>query len=328
MNNINEIIKFLEKDLNIVNEIISSYCKSKSPLTSEIARHLINSGGKRIRPILLILCAKLFNENASIHNLAAAVELIHSATLLHDDVVDNSLVRRGKKTANSIWDNKASILVGDYVFSIAFQSMVKSNNIKAMELLAKTSTIMADGEVMQLENLNNLSVSFDQYIEIVNGKTAILFSSACSISSIYLNQGEKASNALASFGKNLGITFQMVDDILDYSANEVDIGKSLGDDFFESKVTLPLIQTYSLADSKDKKIIEDLLSQNLMNQENDKDNFKEILRIFNKYNSIKKSYEIANHYRNLAYNSLSDFKDSIYKNFLLDILNYSFERNK
>src|SRR3989338_1359194 len=248
MNKIVEITKYLQDDLKKIDKIILDFSIGKAPLIKEISHHLIISGGKRIRPILLILAAKLCDRKSDkFYNLAAAIELIHSATLLHDDVVDDSKTRRGNKTANAIWNNKVSILVGDYLFSVAFQLMVKSDNIKILDLLAKTSSIMADGEVLQLENSNNIAISQEKYFDIIFRKTAILFASATKTGALVSGAKTAEIKALQDFGKNLGMVFQIVDDILDYVANTAEFGKEIGSDFFEGKITLPIILVYKLA---------------------------------------------------------------------------------
>lgn len=328
MSKIQEIFEYIKPDLQKTDQLILEFSAGKSPLIKEISNHLILSGGKRIRPILLILASKLCDEEfKNYHNLAAAIELIHSATLLHDDVVDNSDIRRGKKTANAIWDNKASILVGDFVFAVSFQLMVKSNNLKVLDLLAKTSSIMADGEVMQLENSSDVKISLKTYFEIIFGKTAALFSAACEASALNCNQSEEKTVALKNFGKDLGILFQIVDDILDYAPNSK-IDKNIGDDFFEGKVTLPIIKTYESASDPDKKTIENLFLQNLESKENKQENLDEILQLIKKYQGIEKSYDLAMKYQESAKNSLAIFPDSIYKNYMLEILNYCISRLK
>jgi len=348
MDKIQEIIEALKPDLAKVNNIILEFSVGKSPLIEQISHHLISSGGKRIRPILLILAAKMCEsksilnlENSSPqdfssqiekvnrpHNLAAAVELIHSATLLHDDVVDTSEIRRGKKTANAIWDNKPSILVGDYIFSIAFQLMVRDGNLRILGLLAKTSSVMADGEVMQLENSSNINISQEKYLEIIFGKTAVLFSAATECGALVNNSSEAEISSLRDFGKNLGIVFQIIDDVLDYKAKEKDLGKDIGYDFFEGKVTLPIIFAYKKAEESDQKLIKNLLEENLMLSQKDPNKFDEICNLINKYNGFEDSMDLAEKYKNDAINNLSTFSNSIYKEYLLNIVHYSFGRKK
>lgn len=328
MEKFQNILTNLAADLKKIDEIILEFSHGKSPLIQEISHHLIASGGKRIRPILLILSAKLCGTKSGEdhHNLAAAVELIHSATLLHDDVVDVSEVRRGKKTANAIWDNKASILVGDYLFSIAFQLMVRGKNLRVLDLLAKASSIMADGEVMQLQNSSDVALSQEKYFEIIFGKTAVLFSAACESGALINNCDEERVVALGEFGKNLGIIFQIVDDILDYSSNEQVLGKDIGNDFFEGKVTLPILLTYAKASEADKKFIAALFEKNLIGSEKNQNDFTEILSLIKKYDGLVAAKELAENHRNLALEKLEIFSDSQEKQDLITILNYSLAR--
>ncbi|MBU6339317.1 MAG: polyprenyl synthetase family protein [Rickettsiales bacterium] len=319
----------LKSDLQKVDEIILNFSHGKAPLIKEIANHLVSSGGKRIRPIIVILSSKLCGKkegDIDYLNLSSAIEMIHTATLLHDDVVDNSMIRRGKKTSNAIWDNKASILVGDYLFSVAFQLMVLSKDLRILDLLSKTSAIMADGEVMQLENSSDLAISLEKYFEIIFGKTAVLFSAAAEVGALMNNRNEKEIIALREFGKNLGIIFQIVDDMLDYSAKEEVLGKDLGNDFFEGKVTLPIILTYQKADLEDKKIIKDLFDKNLISSEKNHEDFVKILDLIEKYQGLKQAKEIAISYHKNALQNLSIFDDCKEKQDLSTILDYALSR--
>ncbi len=328
MQNFSQTIAKITPDLKKIDEIILEFSAGKSPLIKEITNHLVSSGGKRIRPAILILASQLCGSkfDSGYNNLGAAVELIHTATLLHDDVVDNSMIRRGKKTSNAIWDNKASILVGDYLFSISFQLMVRSNDLRILDLLAKASSIMADGEVMQLENSNDLAISQEKYFEIIFGKTAVLFSAAAEVGALFNQRSESEIKALREFGKNLGIIFQIVDDMLDYSSKEQVLGKDLGNDFFEGKVTLPIIFTYQNAEQKDQKIIADLFSKNLLESNKNNDDLRLILELISKYSGLKNCKKMALEYKIKAEESLAIFDDCIAKQNLLEILNYSLER--
>lgn len=328
MNKFQKICLDLEEDLKKVDQIISEFAVGKSPLISEISQNLISSGGKRIRPILLILSAKLCSKNNDDNslNLSAAVELIHSATLLHDDVVDTSQIRRGKKTANAIWDNKASILVGDYLFSIAFQLMVRSKNLAVLDLLAKASSIMADGEVMQLENSSNIALLEEKYFEIIFGKTAVLFSAACESGALINNCLENEILALRNFGKNLGIIFQIVDDILDYSSQEKILGKEIGNDFFEGKITLPVILTRQKANDAEQKFIAEIFEQNFLSNEKNQNNFSEFLKLMEKYDGLGECKKLAKHYHLMALKNLEIFSNSQEKENLITILDYSSSR--
>ena len=327
-----DLIDDLSDDLKKIDEIILSFAQGKAPLIQEMSQHLISSGGKRIRPILLILAAKMCATNSNPlagndhHNLAAAVELIHSATLLHDDVVDVSEVRRGKKTANAIWDNKASILVGDYLFSVSFQLMVLTKNLATLDLLSKASSIMADGEVLQLQNSSDIELTIDKYLEIIFGKTAVLFSAACEVGALVNNRPQPEVTALREFGRNLGIIFQIVDDMLDYSSKEEVLGKDLGNDFYEGKVTLPIILTYQKADGADKKIIADLFVKNFMTADKNSDDFKKILQLIEKYNGLEAAKNLALQRQEMAIENLKIFPNSKAKQDLILILKYSSAR--
>lgn len=329
MNKIQELILKLKPEISKIDETILQFSEGKSPLIKEISNHLIFSGGKRIRPILLVLASKICDEkNKNYYNLAAAVELIHSATLLHDDVVDDSKIRRGKKTANSIWDNKAPILVGDYIFSIAFQLMVKNGNLEILDLLAKTSSQMADGEVLQLEAQNNFEVDLEKYLQIINGKTAVLFEASCKSAGLNCQASSQKVQNLAQFGKNLGLVFQIIDDILDYDQENSEIDKNLGDDFFEGKITLPLILLYENCNAQEKKKIEEIFERNLHENSQKEEDFSEILKLISEKDIIAKSYKFAEKFLENAKNSLSQFDESPYKTDLLTILNYAYSRKK
>jgi len=325
MQNFQDIFNRLAPDLKIIDATILQFAQGKSPLIQEISQHLINSGGKRVRPLLLILAAQTCGEKSG-HDLAAAVELIHSATLLHDDVVDTSEIRRGKKTANALWDNKASILVGDYLFSVAFQLMVRSQNLRILDLLAKASSTMADGEVMQLQSSNDVALTKEKYLEIIFGKTAVLFSAACECGALVNNRSEAEITALREFGKNLGTVFQIVDDVLDYSSSAATLGKNVGDDFFEGKVTLPIILTYEKADSSEKKLIEKIFADNFGSGEKNHDHFEKMMLLLKKYNGLKLAYDVALSHKESAIKNLEIFADSWSKDGLIAVLNHSFAR--
>lgn len=328
MPNIEKILADLTPDLKNVDQIILEFAVGKSPLIAEISNHLISSGGKRIRPILLILAAKLCGakDEKNPQNLAAAVELIHSATLLHDDVVDTSQVRRGKKTANALWDNKASILVGDYLFSIAFQLMVRVKNLEVLALLSKASSIMADGEVMQLENSSDVALSQEKYFEIIFGKTAVLFAAACESGALVSEALNAEVIALREFGTNLGIIFQIVDDILDYSSDEKILGKDVGNDFFEGKVTLPVILLYQKVDKAAQKFISEVFAKNLLASERSSTDFAQFLELLQKHQALEACKDMAVKHQALAIKNLEIFSDSPDKKDLIAILNYSLAR--
>jgi octaprenyl-diphosphate synthase len=324
-----EINQFVGKELKKTNEIIVAQGKGKADLIGDITQHLVLSGGKRVRPIITILGAKICGyKTGNRHcNLAAAVELIHTATLLHDDVVDGSDLRRGKKTANAVWGNKASILVGDYLLSVSFQLMVKDGSLEVLDILSGTSKIMADGEVMQLMNSNDITISEKKYLEIVSSKTAILFSAASTVGAVITNSDIKKKKALKDFGTNLGVAFQIMDDVLDYSANQKNLGKSIGDDFFEGKVTLPIILTYQKASTKDKERLKTIFADNLISDQKNEKLFAEIMDLMKKYDALENAKNKALEYENKAKKNLSIFPNNTERKLLIDILEYSVSRN-
>jgi octaprenyl-diphosphate synthase len=239
-----------DDDLGEVNATILGAMRSRAPMIHDVASHLINSGGKRLRPLLTLASARLFGYSGGDHvKLAAAVELIHGATLLHDDVVDASALRRGEKTANVIWGNKESVLVGDYLFAQAFELMVAAGDLKVLQSLSRASGVIAEGEVLQLATQKNLKATFEMYLAVVESKTAALFAAATQAGAIVAGADPRGEEALRSFGRNLGVAFQLVDDALDYSGREQSLGKSVGDDFREGKMTLPVVYALDRADA-------------------------------------------------------------------------------
>jgi octaprenyl-diphosphate synthase len=237
-------------DMGATDRLIHGGMGSTVDLIPTLARHLIDSGGKRLRPMLTLAAARMGGYAGDGHiKLAAAVEFIHTATLLHDDVVDESALRRGKVTANLVWGNKPSVLVGDFLFSRAFQLMVQSGNLAVLDILAGASAVIAEGEVMQLKSANNLAVTEEHYLKVVAAKTAALFAAAAESGAMLCGAGDAYVRALYDYGNNLGIAFQLVDDALDYSGRQALMGKSVGDDFREAKMTLPVILAYARADA-------------------------------------------------------------------------------
>ena len=239
--------------MNHVNAAILDRLQSRIHLIPELAGHLIAGGGKRMRPMLTLACADLVGYAGSRHyKLAAAVEFIHTATLLHDDVVDGSGLRRGRKTANIIWGNSASVLVGDFLFSRAFELMVEAESLKALKILANASAVIAEGEVNQLTAQRRIETSEDQYLEIIDAKTAALFAAACRIAAVVAGRDETEEKALDVYGRNLGIAFQLIDDAIDYESDGATMGKDAGDDFRDGKVTLPVILAHARGSADDR----------------------------------------------------------------------------
>lgn len=240
-------------DLLAVNQTILSAMRSQTPMIGDIAGHLINAGGKRLRPLLTLASARLFDYRGDDHiRLAAAVELIHGATLLHDDVVDDSRLRRGAATANVLWGNKESVLVGDYLFSQAFELMVSARDLKVLQILSRAAGVIAEGEVLQLATQKNLEATFEMYLAVVESKTAALFAAASQAGAVIAGADAKAEDAIRSFGRNLGVAYQLVDDALDYAGGEKTLGKSVGDDFREGKMTLPVVYAFDRAGPSDR----------------------------------------------------------------------------
>ena len=250
------ILSPIKSDLLAVNEVIRASLHSEVPLVNQVAGHIIQGGGKRLRPSTLLLVGGLFGPvRKEHHELAAVIEFIHTATLLHDDVVDQSTKRRNHKTANTIFGNAASVLVGDFIYSRAFQMMVKINHMKVMEVLANTTNTIAEGEVLQLLNIHNASINDEDYLKVVYYKTAKLFESAAELGAIIGGADDKDIKVLAQFGKHMGIAFQLIDDVLDLSGNPEEIGKNLGDDLAEGKPTLPLLYAMKKGSDEQKNII-------------------------------------------------------------------------
>jgi octaprenyl-diphosphate synthase len=247
------MVRLVAADLNHVNAVILDRMQSDVALIPELAGHLIAGGGKRMRPMLTLASARLLDYSGTRHHkLAAAVEFIHTATLLHDDVVDGSGLRRGKRTANIIWGNPASVLVGDFLFSRSFELMVEDGSLKVLKILSRASAVIAEGEVNQLTAQRRVETSEDRYLEIIAAKTAALFAAACRIAAVVAERGEGDEQALDAYGRNLGIAFQLVDDAIDYASDAQTMGKGVGDDFRDGKVTLPVILAYARGSDDDR----------------------------------------------------------------------------
>jgi octaprenyl-diphosphate synthase len=247
------MIQLVAADLNHVNAVILARMQSEVALIPELAGHLIAGGGKRMRPMLTLACAQLLDySGARHHKLAAAVEFIHTATLLHDDVVDGSGLRRGRRTANIIWGNPASVLVGDFLFSRSFELMVEDGSLKVLRILSHASSVIAEGEVDQLTAQRRVETSEDHYLAIISAKTAALFAAACRIAGVVAESGEAIEEALDAYGRNLGIAFQLIDDAIDYASDAATMGKGVGDDFRDGKVTLPVILAHARGSAADR----------------------------------------------------------------------------
>jgi octaprenyl-diphosphate synthase len=292
-------------------------------LVSDLSNYIINSGGKRIRPLLTVACSRLCKYSGSRHiKLASVVEFIHTATLLHDDVVDNSKKRRGKMTANFVWDNKSSILVGDYLLSKAFRMLINDGSIKCLDIISKTSVKISHGEVKQLISINNLLISEPDYLDIITCKTAELFSAACQISGEISEMNSDKKSGLAEFGKFLGIAYQIVDDTLDYFSDHKISGKETGNDLKEGKMSLPLILCYKRSNKVEKKYIEHII----WNDSRNYNDFLKILGFMKKYNVNNDCINKAKHFSIMAKDSLGVFSDSFEKKKLIDLVDYLIQR--
>ena len=315
----------VEEKLILVEEKIKNKLTSEVDLVQKISDYHIKTGGKRLRALLTLGSSKLcgYLKGGRDINLAACVELIHGATLLHDDVIDNGDVRRGKKTTNVIWGNKSSILAGDYLLSRCFEMMVEDGNLEILKLLSSTSAKIAQGEILQLQHKDEIDMLEETYLKIISSKTAVLFSAATKVGAILAERNNKEKEALEFYGKNLGLTFQIADDTLDYNSNINLFGKNTGNDFYEGKITLPIILLFQQANDSEKKQLENIFNKNIRS-END---FSDVLKLISKYKIISKCYKKAEHFINLASNSLSIFKDTGEKKILENLTSFSLERS-
>jgi len=309
-------------DSQATDQLILNELNSDVVLINQIGHYIVGSGGKRLRPMLLLLAAKTLNYDGKQHlTLAAVIEFIHTATLLHDDVVDESDLRRGKGSANAVWGNAASVLVGDFLYSKAFEMMVSVDNMRVMEILSKTTTAIAEGEVLQLLNCNNPTTTEASYLEVISRKTAILFSAATRLSALLVNASTETESQMAAYGMHLGNAFQLIDDALDYKANTEDLGKNLGDDLAEGKPTLPLIHAIENANKHDANIIIDAI------KEGDRNAFNDVYNIVQSTGAIEYTEKRADEEAQKAINALTLIPDSPYKQAMMQLAIFSVERN-
>ena len=320
---IQKLLSLIENDFKKVNQIINEQVISHVDRIPEVSNHIIKLGGKRLRPILTLTTSKMCGYKEDMHiNLAAAVELMHTATLLHDDVVDDSDLRRGKSTSHIVWDNKSSILVGDSLLGKAFQLMVETKSIDCLKNLSNASAKIAEGEVMQLIASDNIKTTEDRYMGIIEAKTAELFSTACVVSALITKSKDEEINALTSFGKNLGIAFQLKDDALDYIGNKNSLGKNTGNDFLEGKVTLPVILAYRRGNNKERKFFEDIFNNRIRN----KDLLKKAIKIINHYGTIEDTLSKAYQHGRVAKDALAIFPNTEFKDALMKLVDFSIIR--
>ena len=322
MQNFTEIQALMKSELDLMNKILVDRLDSNVDLISQMSQYIINSGGKRIRPLLLLICAKATEYDGDYHySMAVVIELIHTATLLHDDVVDQSATRRGQETANELWGNAPSVLVGDFLYSRAFEIMVEPNSMEIMRILSKATNQISEGEVLQLLNIKNANVTQAEYFKVIERKTACLFKAACQIAGILSSADQKVINAMGSFGMHLGNAFQIIDDTLDYESDSNIIGKEIGDDLSEGKVTLPMI--YAL--EKTKKAENQILKDAIKNA--DASHIDQIVEILLNVDAFQYSRDIAKIESNRALESIDYLPDSKYKTALKLLCELSLERN-
>ena len=315
----------VEDKLILVEEKIKNKLSSEVDLVQKMCDYHLTTGGKRLRALLTLGSSKLcgYLKGGRDINLAACVELIHGATLLHDDVIDNSDIRRGKKTTNLIWGNQSSILAGDYLLSRCFEMMVEDGNLEVLKLLSSTSAKIAQGEILQLQHKGEVDMLEETYLKIISSKTAVLFSAATKVGAILSEKNNKEKEALEFYGKNLGLTFQIADDALDYNSQINSFGKKVGNDFFEGKITLPIILLFQRSSDSEKKQLENIFKQDIRSV----DDLTIILSLISKYKIISQCYKKAEHFINLASNSLSIFKDSEEKKIFENLTSFSLERS-
>ena len=320
-----QLKNLVENRLISVEEKIKSKLISDVDLVQKMTDFHVNTGGKRLRALLTLGSAKMcgYSKGTRDINLAACVELIHAATLMHDDVIDNGTVRRGKKTLNKIWGNHSSVLIGDYLLSRCFEMMVDDGNLEVLKLLSSTSSKIAQGEVLQLQHNREVDMLEETYLKIISAKTAELFAAATKVGAILSEVKTKEKEALEFYGRNLGLTFQIADDTLDYNSDLKLFGKKIGQDFYEGKITLPIILLFQKTENNEKEKIKNIF----LKDERDENELNYIMSLIKKYDVINSCYQKAQHYIDIASNSLSIFKDCEEKKILKNLTSFSLARN-
>ncbi len=317
------LLDLVSQDMERVNAIILDKTISDIELIPELAHHLIDSGGKRLRPMITLAAAGLCGYEGDRHvRLSASVEFMHTATLLHDDVVDGSEFRRGRKTARIVWGNQASVLVGDFLLGQAFCMMVDVGDLPSLKILSRAAAVIAEGEVMQLAAAKNTATTEDDYLTIINAKTAALFSAAAEVGATIADRPAEQRAALRSYGKNLGLAFQLVDDALDYSGEQACLGKAIGDDFREGKITLPVILCFRRGDEGERAFWTRTLSAGDIKD----GDFETAVACMEKHKAIDATFERARHYGEMARDALAIFPDCAQKQALLDVVAFCVSR--
>jgi octaprenyl-diphosphate synthase len=317
------LFRLLGKDLDGVNALIVARMHSPVALIPQLAGHIVSAGGKRLRPMLTLASARLCGYQGEEHlALAAAVEFIHTATLLHDDVVDSSDLRRGRDTANAVWGNKPAVLVGDFLFARSFQLMVEDGSLRVLDILSRTSAIIAEGEVHQLITANDTASTEAAYLEVIEAKTAALFSAASRIGAVLADRPSDEEEALARFGRNLGIAYQLIDDMLDFSAHQSEFGKSVGDDFRDGKITLPIVIAFARADPDERAFWRRTLEAG----EQAPGDLERALRILERRGALAETLARARAYAGAAIDALACFPDSPLRRALAEAAAFATER--
>ena len=322
---VKSLSNLLKSSLKRVEREISKNIKDEEKLITLTAGHLIKAKGKKIRPLLTLIVSKMLNYkgNADV-TLAVCIEFIHNATLLHDDVIDTGKIRRGKLSANQIWGNKVSVLVGDYLLSRAFKLMVKNKSLKLLEILSQTSLILARGQIQDVGNNQNVNLTEKKYLSIIDAKTAELFRISCFLPTIITDQDKRTQKIFNDFGFNFGMAFQLSDDVLDYFGDSSKMGKSVGKDFFEGKVTYPVIHCFKKSDKKSKKIIAKLFFK----RKRSKKDLAVLLNLMKKTNTYKSSIEFVRKYAEKAKTNINKFEGNKYKVYLDDLVDHLIIRDK
>ncbi len=317
------IMALVAGDMAQVNQVILDRMQSEIPLIPMLAGHLIAGGGKRMRPMLTLACARLLDYPGTRHHkLAASVEFIHTATLLHDDVVDGSDLRRGKRTANIIWGNPASVLVGDFLFSRSFELMVEDGSLKVLKILSHASAVIAEGEVNQLTAQRQVGLGEERYLNIISSKTAALFAAACRIAAVVAERDEATEEALDAYGRNLGIAFQLVDDAIDYASDAVTMGKGVGDDFRDGKMTLPVILAYARGSEGDRAFWKDAIEGRRVSDAD----LAQATQLLRDTNAIDDTIERARHFGQRAVDALGPFARGTAKSALVEAVEFAISR--
>jgi len=321
--NLQSLLDLVSDDMGQVNGIILDKAQSNDDTIPELARHLIDSGGKRLRPMLTIASAGICGYQGTGHiRLAASVEFMHTATLLHDDVVDESDLRRGQKTARLLWGNEASVLVGDFLLGQAFKMMVDVGSLTALRILSNAASVIAEGEVMQLAASKNTATTEDDYLAVIDAKTAALFSAAAEVGAAIAERPCSEQAALRSYGRNLGLAFQLVDDALDYSGEQARLGKTVGDDFREGKITLPVVLAYRRGDETERTF----WTRTLQNGNVEEADLEHAIELMSRHRAIEDTIERARHYGAISRDALAIFPDSPHKAALLDVVAFCINR--